>query len=247
MPTINPKDLLVEGDNGVIWNRVSHCEDFGDDLNGFLKAVDYGERKYTSIDAYVQIRKATELFGPMGYGWGVRNIKNIATIPITKQTRRGPVSGDELLFSGEFWYLHAGKVAVIEVMEDIFLDASGDSLKKVVTGMITKALSYLGFNYDVFRGRFNDVKTFDSPASEEEKAVLSNLLKKVKPEAAAKIASYHAKRGYLRPEVLADIKKIQDALAAKEAASGNTGVSSADAVREDAGGEDAAGSADSGD
>lgn len=229
--------------NGTIWNQVCDCESFGDELKEFLKAVEYGERSFTSIDAYVQIRKATEVFGPMGKGWGVRDIKLIAGIPIEKQTRKGPVPGTQMCFKGTFWWCDSDDEVdnTIEVMEDIFLDASGDSMKKVVTGMITKALSYLGWNYDVFRGRFNDSKSFESPADNGEIAALKELLERVIPEIRAKILSYHETRGWLKSEVLADIKKIQDArLKAKEKAnegSNGDGDGAGVPVRQDEGGE----------
>lgn len=237
----SPNDLVIQNAHGDIWNQVCNCESFGQDLNGFLKSVDYGERSYTSIDAYVQIRKATEIFGPMGKGFGLRRLKLIHVLPMVKQTRRGEIPGNLAMFQAEFWWMEGGEFYFFEVMEDIFLDTSGDSLKKVVTGMITKSLSYLGWNYDVFRGRFNDVKTFDSPASDEEKAALSELLKRIKPEAALKISSYHNTRGYLRPDVLADIKKIRDALAKKEASSGQANSGAGDAVGEEGSGGSAGG------
>lgn len=220
---LKPSDLTIPATHGELWNSVCTCECFGDDLQDFLKAVEYGDRNYTSIDAYVQIRKATELFGPMGRGWGVRNI-TLQSFPVTKSTKRGTVEGIQIVAQGNFWYVYKGDCGDFEIMEDIFLDASGDSMKKVLTGMITKSLSYLGWNYDVFRGRFNDVKTFEPTATEEDKALLAELLGKIKPDAAAKIRMYHEERGHLRSEVAADIKKIEAALKAKE-------VKSADAAK----------------
>lgn len=219
MPTVETKITNPDWiEHGFIWNKVCDCESFGSELKDFLKSVEYGERSFTSIDAYVQIRKATEIFGPMGFGWGIKDITLIASMPIEKQTRKGAVPGYQMCFKGTFWWVDGvGAMWHFEVMEDIFLDTSGDSMKKVVTGMITKALSYLGWNYDVFRGRFNDAKSFESPADEGEKGRLWELLSRVKPEAKAKVLDYHEKRGYLKSEVLADIKKIESALAAKEA------------------------------
>lgn len=213
--SLKPSDLTISADTGELWNQVCTCECFGNDLQDFLKAVEYGDRNYTSIDAYVQIRKATELFGPMGRGWGVRDIKLIAH-GVTKSTKRGTVEGTQMLAHGKFWYIYKGECGEFEIMEDIFLDASGDSMKKVLTGMITKALSYLGWNYDVFRGRFNDVKSFEPVATDDDKALLESLLKRIKPDAAAKIKAYHDERGYLRSDVMADIQKIENALKAKE-------------------------------
>jgi hypothetical protein len=46
----------------------------------------------------------------------------------------------------------------------------GDAGKKALTDGITKALSYLGFNSDVFMGKFDDNKYVQERAAEEKKA-----------------------------------------------------------------------------
>ena len=47
-----------------IWNEVKETDP------RFTKKVSFGARSFTSIDAHYQIRRATEVFGPVGTGWG---------------------------------------------------------------------------------------------------------------------------------------------------------------------------------
>lgn len=118
--------------NMELWDSV--CET--DPKN--TKAVKYGKREFTAIDAYSQIKQATELWGPYGGKWG------LAGLEITE------LSGSQLLISGVFKYPDGQ----FPVANNIVLGM--DSVKKLVTNTISKALSMLGFNTDVFLGRYED-------------------------------------------------------------------------------------------
>ena len=198
--------------NAEIWNMVCESEMFGDSLGDLLKQVSYGSssRKYTSIDAYVQIKKLTELFGPFGKGWGISEIYLIENFPMTKHTKRGDIIGIQAFFTFVFWYRDTddGEINSSYLLNDIFIDSSGDSGKKLMTDCITKAASYLGFNYDVFCGRFNDVKTIQSPATKEEKEALMEVMKGLKAERKVAVVRFHEEHNWNRDEVLADTKKF---------------------------------------
>ena len=150
------------------------------------------------------------MFGPMGMGWGVKDIDITFTVPMTKSTRKGIIEGTQLFFSMTFWYKWSGKIYEIPLMNDIFADHSGDTCKKVITDMITKSLSYLGWNYDVFCGRFNNVKTIQSKASQEEIDELMGLIITLKPEVANRTIKFHEKNGWLRDEVQLDTRKLAE-------------------------------------
>lgn len=143
------------------------------------KHVSLGSRKFTSIDPYQQIRRATEIFGPVGLGWGweVRDISY-------------PPDGFMVVVHIRFWWrephpdpLDAGIDSAMHSFDEIEactyrapkndrttrcqeMDPNGnlvyrydeDCVKKATTGAITKALSRLGFNADVFLGGFDDVR-----------------------------------------------------------------------------------------
>jgi hypothetical protein len=104
---------------------------------------------FTAIDAYSQIREATRVFGPMGIGFGY-------DVKIHR-------SSDLVEAEMDFWYkLNGVESKPIHVFGSVAAGFSGkpdvDASKKAVTDALTKALSYLGFNADVFLGRFDDNK-----------------------------------------------------------------------------------------
>jgi len=126
-----------------IWNQV--CETNPSET----KKVDFG-RKFTAIDAYAQIRKATELFGPYGATWGLFNIAHTFIEGTTM-----------VLVTGDFRYPYDKGTANFVISSSIlYVSDKGktddDFAKKVETDLITKALSRLGFNADVFLGKFDD-------------------------------------------------------------------------------------------
>lgn len=118
-----------------LWNTVEKSD------QKFLKRVEYGKRSFTTIDAYYQIKVATSIFGPYGKSWGLKDthleIVNVGETPMAvyKATFYYP--------AGEFEIYNA-----IKVNDDEFA-------KKVETDTLTKALSRLGFNADVFLGMYD--------------------------------------------------------------------------------------------
>lgn len=104
---------------------------------------------FTAISAHYQVMAATKQFGPIGIGWGYNNsdpilLGDVVTVGVTlwhgdRKNEFGPVwGGADLKTSG-------GKF-------------DSDAPKKAGTDGLTKALSQLGFNADVFLGRFDDNK-----------------------------------------------------------------------------------------
>ncbi len=130
-------------DNLAIWDRVKETPP------QHTKKVEYGARRFTAVDAYYQIRRATELWGPLGIGWGY-------DVDLLEKD-------DCYLADFRLWYRSGErKSEPIRVfgIESKFdktkqkLDL--DAPKKAVTDALTKALSYLGFSADVFLGRYDD-------------------------------------------------------------------------------------------
>ena len=124
---------------------------------------------FTAIGAMYQIKNATEVFGPFGKskggGWGVIDesytpILNDSLIVYTatmyydyfdvQDNDKG--TGESIIkFAGEFPISSSIKTTMGNKIDD-------DCIKKVQTDAITKGLSRLGFNADVFMGRFDDNK-----------------------------------------------------------------------------------------
>lgn len=114
------------------------------------KTVDLG-RKFTAIDPMYQIMNATKQFGAAGQGWGWE-VTNVTYPP-----------NDTVGVCVRLW--HGEKGTHIEQWGQcgLYIDKAAtkkdsDCLKKATTDGLTKCLSYLGFNADVFFGRFDDNK-----------------------------------------------------------------------------------------
>ncbi len=129
--------------NTTLWDAVSTTNPEN------TKQVSYG-RKFTAIDAYSQIEEATKQFGPAGIGWGWDAKFNF-------------IEDNNVVYCDlTLWYIFNGKRGEIPASGGCGLKGKpaedSEAKKKAQTDAITKALSYLGFNADVFRGRFDDSK-----------------------------------------------------------------------------------------
>lgn len=159
---LDPK-AAIEG-TMRIWDQVSKTD------VDHTKEVTFG-RRFTAIDAHSQIMEATRLFGPVGEGWGYTNDygelhlqdgRIVAWCDVTfwwtsegqkwegqagpiGKFKYGPVRGAAMLVGFE-----KGKISL--KLPDT------DAYKKASTDGLTKLISHLGFNADVFLGMFDDNK-----------------------------------------------------------------------------------------
>jgi hypothetical protein len=127
-------------DNMELWNSVCKSDP------KYLKRVTLGARSFTAIDPQYQVMSATKAFGPVGKGWGW----NAKTHFIN-------------LSNGEVWTESPGNVfGPFPGCRKFFDAAKGrtneDAPKMSVTDGLTKALSHLGFNADVFLGEHDGNK-----------------------------------------------------------------------------------------
>jgi hypothetical protein len=113
---------------------------------------------FTAISAQYQLRTATETFGSFGWGWGVVDER------IEKWEDVGLA-----VYQATLWYNIDGygydddvTISKIPIHSSIKYHSNGrvddDFMKKVATDALTKGLSKLGFNADVFMGKFDDNK-----------------------------------------------------------------------------------------
>ena len=131
--------------NLKIWEKVEKTNP------AHTKKVTFG-RAITAIDPYHQIRNATEQFGPVGEGWGYA-VKDVHRLPT-----------DELCVIIEMWhsgdpsktFCHAGQSSYYT--DNAKSKPDKDCMKKAITDGVTKCLSIIGFNADVFLGKFDDNK-----------------------------------------------------------------------------------------
>jgi len=136
-------------DNMQLWNSVCTTDP------QYTQKVEYGKRKFTAVGAQSQIMEATKVFGPFGKGFGVSDEK---FTPF-------PFSEGLGLYQARLWYVLNGETNVIHqfpIHSSIKYSVNGrvddDFAKKVATDALTKGLSKLGFNADVFLGKFDDNK-----------------------------------------------------------------------------------------
>lgn len=145
-----PAKVKADSDNMALWSAVEKT-----DPRHTKKVNQRGG--FTAISAHYQVMRATEQFGPVGQGWGYDVGEpifhdSLVIVPVTlwhgdRSNTFGPIYG------GAEWKSNKG-----------FLDS--DAPKKATTDALTKALSQLGFNADVFLGRFDDNKYVESLSRE---------------------------------------------------------------------------------
>ena len=146
-------------DNLKIWKSVEKT-----DLE-FTKTVNQ-RGGYTSISPQYQAKMATEKFGSYGYGWGLAE----SDFDMSLFESTGMV-----IHKAVFFYLLDGAVITFPISNAINPQiGTGDKKrndedwpKKVETNTISKALSRLGFNADVFMGLFDDREYVDQLATEQ--------------------------------------------------------------------------------
>jgi len=121
-------------DNMALWDKVCTTDPT------FTKDVSM-RGGFTSINPTYQCRLATQQWGPQGAAWGIRDI-------------RWEFHGNSIIMAGTFWY-PGGEF--VQVVDDQWKDGD-DTMKKCLTELQSKALSRLGFNADIFSGRWDDNK-----------------------------------------------------------------------------------------
>jgi hypothetical protein len=131
----------------TIWNKVEITDPI------YIKKVTFG-RNYHAIDAMSRRKKATEILGVYGKDWKLKDL--------------------------DFQYIRDQDKIVMVVLNAVFQSTSfdiefpistdinfregkdqkiiSDIHKKLITDATTKALSFLGFNADVYMGKFEDDK-----------------------------------------------------------------------------------------
>lgn len=126
------------------------------------KQVEFG-RKFTSIDAHYQVMRATEVFGPVGEGWmyncnyGTDNAGTVPYVWCDMMISWGPrqEKNPEHPWHADFMNTF-GPIRCTCPLLDNKGRLDKDAAKKAMTDCLTKGLSHLGFNADVFLGKFDD-------------------------------------------------------------------------------------------
>ena len=100
---------------------------------------------FTAIDAQAQLKKATEVFGPYGTHWGITNLEYEAIADPDGNILEVTLTARVYYPGGEF-----------PMSNDMRYRPGDECRKKLLTDLRSKCLSTLGFNSDVFEGKFDD-------------------------------------------------------------------------------------------
>lgn len=160
-PTISDvKDESGKAGNLEIWDQVKKT-----DLTQ-TKTSNVNGRDVTTITTNYMLQKATEMFGPIGWGWGYKIEKDV--IELARETK----CGKEMIHTIQimFWYKWKGELGQFQsfghtyfaqsVKKDSYISTNEDYAKKSLSDAIKKALSMLGFCDDVYSGRLADKNVF---------------------------------------------------------------------------------------
>ncbi len=111
---------------------------------------------FTAIDAMYQVQNATNIFGPAGQGWGWDFVEMF--------------TDDCVVVKCTLWHTKK-EYTVVQYGQKKLTTGKGpdeDAFKKAGTDALTKCLSYLGFNADVFLGKFDDNKYVSAMKAEHD-------------------------------------------------------------------------------
>lgn len=150
--------------NMSIWEKVQTTD------TRYTKDAKVGGQQITSLNGTAMVMKATELFGPVGIGWGWKIIEE--RFDDGHEIYAG--EGDKRICIGReightvkicLWFVRDGQRGEIEqygctryqYKTNYGMTTDGEAPKKSLTDAIKKALSMLGFSADVFLGMFDDV------------------------------------------------------------------------------------------
>lgn len=156
--------MSTESKNLAIWNQVDKTD------TRYTKDAKVGGQQITSLNGTAMIMKATEVFGPVGIGWGWKIIEErfddgheIYAGEGDKRTCIGREIGHTVKIC--LWFVQDGQRGEIEqygctryqYKTNYGMTTDGEAPKKSLTDAIKKALSMLGFSADVFLGMFDDL------------------------------------------------------------------------------------------
>ena len=142
--------------NMALWDSVCVTDP------AITKGAKIGAMKITAISPQHQRKKATEIFGSYGFGWGIEpgsedfsfNSFGETTLVSYKAVMFYKYNGN----TGRFPINAVVKIAYMTQGANGYLKVDDEYTKKVQTNALTKGLSALGFNSDVFEGKFDDCK-----------------------------------------------------------------------------------------
>lgn len=198
--------------NMQIWSQVEKTD------TRYTKDAKVGGQQITSLNGTAMIMKATEVFGPAGFGFGWTVLEERfdkgAEIFVGEGEKRASL-GFELNHTVKimFWAKLDGQRGEFEqygctpylYKSKYGTTTDGEAPKKSLTDAIKKSLSMLGFSADVFLGLFDD-RDYVQALQEEQKV----------EQAEDKIAEEERQKAERLEYIKSVIESLQGAKTAKE-------------------------------
>ena len=132
--------------NLELWNKVEKTNP------KYTKKAKVGGMNITAIAPQYQIMQVTEQFGIYGEKWGFKDIK--LSYDLVEKCNLVVFKGTFFFPNGEFEIINSCKL----YMDRALTMVDDNFAKKIETDTLTKAISKLGFNADIFMGKFDDVR-----------------------------------------------------------------------------------------
>lgn len=132
--------------NLELWNRVEKTNP------KYTKKAKISGHEITAIAPQYQIMQVTEQFGVYGKTWGFKHVS--LDYSLSDKFNLVVFKGTFFFPDGEFEIINSCKLYMdrnCTMVDDNFA-------KKIETDALTKAISKLGFNADIFMGKFDDVR-----------------------------------------------------------------------------------------
>lgn len=136
----------MENNNLELWHKVEKTNP------KYTKKAKISGHEITAIAPQYQIMQVTEQFGVYGEKWGFKNIQ--IDYNLVDKFNLVVFKGTFFFPKGEFEIINSCKLYMdrnLTMVDDNFA-------KKIETDALTKAISKLGFNADIFMGKFDDVR-----------------------------------------------------------------------------------------
>jgi hypothetical protein len=149
----------METDNLKLWHKVEKTNP------KYTKKAKIGGLNITAIAPQYQIMQVTEQFGSYGEKWGFKDIE--LTYDLVEKCNLVVFKGTFFFPNGEFEIINSCKL----YMDRALTMVDDNFAKKIETDALTKAISKLGFNADIFMGKFDDVRYVEEMNKEFNKPI----------------------------------------------------------------------------
>lgn len=154
---------MADNPNTVYWSQLNKTP-----VESLKDGVIPGGMKVKSICPEYFFRRATEIWGPFGKGWGYEPVeeKYIEGRPHYDNNNNLQCKDVVVVVKVKFWYIHDGEKIVcppqIGNKQFVYRNQYGyqtdvEAAKKALTDAIKKSMSMLGFGSDVYAGEWDDI------------------------------------------------------------------------------------------